>query len=351
MHILNIIVLFLVYSLTVSGDSLIDKAKRSGLIPIPNSADELLKMIDPDKMLTPERIELGKMLYFDPRLSKSSKISCNWCHNLALGGVDGVSKSIGDHWNGNPNHLNSPTVYNAVFFKRQFWDGRAKSLEEQIKGPLLAPFEMASTEKLLVDRIESIPEYVKLFREAYGDGMKIDLKSIALTISLFERTLITPSRYDKFLHGDENALSEKEKIGLDTFIDKGCVICHNGVALGGDMQPFELRSKYKHRDVGGFHGNGKRLMKVPTLRNITDTAPYFHNGMIWSLRDAVKEMSNVQVAYKVEFTDEKGGRQIKVNIIPINLTDEDVDNIVAFFHSLEGVKPTIEYPQLPKYRD
>ncbi len=181
--------------------------------------------------------------------------------------------------------------------------------------------------------------------------MKIDLKSIALTISLFERTLITPSRYDKFLHGDENALSEKEKIGLDTFIDKGCVICHNGVALGGDMQPLSYVQNINIEMLEGFHGNGKRLMKVPTLRNITDTAPYFHNGMIWSLRDAVKEMSNVQVAYKVEFTDEKGGRQIKVNIIPINLTDEDVDNIVAFFHSLEGVKPTIEYPQLPKYRD
>ncbi len=182
MQILNIIVLFLLYSLMASGGSLIDKAKRSGLVPIPNSGDELLKMIDPDKLLTPERIELGKMLYFDPRLSKSSKISCNWCHNLALGGVDGVSMSIGDHWNGNPNHLNSPTVYNAVFFKRQFWDGRVKSLEEQIKGPLLAKFEMASTEKLIVDRITSIPEYVKLFKEAYGDSVKINLDTIALTM-------------------------------------------------------------------------------------------------------------------------------------------------------------------------
>jgi len=349
----RIIFFILISNLTLFGSSnLIEKAKKSGLAPIPNTRDELLKLIDPKGLLTPERIELGKLLYFDPRLSKSSLISCNWCHNLGLGGVDGVPKAIGHKWSPNPRHLNSPTVYNAVFFKRQFWDGRAKTLEEQAKGPIQAPVEMAATRKLVEDRINSIPEYVEMFKRAYGKDVKIDFDKITSTIALFERTLVTPSRYDRFLHGDESALTAEEKKGLETFIDKGCPVCHNGIALGGDMQPFELRAKYKYRDVGGFLGNTKRLIKVPTLRNITQTAPYFHNGMVWSLRDAIKEMGNVQVAYRVEdahkIKNSKDKSQIKLDIIPINLTEEDIDSILKFFNSLEGIKPKIEYPELPK---
>jgi len=349
MTVFRILFLILFYSLTLFSNNLIEKAKKSGLEPIPNTRDELLKMIDPKGVLTPERIELGKLLYFDPRLSKSSLISCNWCHNLGLGGVDGVPKAIGHMWSPNPRHLNSPTVYNAVFFKRQFWDGRSPSLEDQAKGPVQAPVEMAATRKLVEERIKSIPEYVEMFKKAYGKNVKIDFDKITSTIAIFERTLVTPSRYDDFLHGNEKALSKKEQKGLETFIDKGCVVCHNGIALGGDMQPFELRSKYKYRDVGGFRGNAQKLIKVPTLRNITETAPYFHNGMIWSLKDAVKEMSHVQVAYKLEDKDKmKKTGQIKLDIIPINLTDKDIDNILAFFNSLEGIKPKIEFPQLPK---
>ena len=351
----KILFLTIILSHILFGSSLIEKAKRSGLEPIPNTRDKLLKLIDPKGLLTPERIELGKMLYFDPRLSKSSLISCNWCHNLALGGVDGVPKAIGHQWSPNPRHLNSPTVYNAVFFKRQFWDGRSPNLEEQAKGPVQAPVEMAATRKLVEDRINSIPEYVELFKKAYGKNVKIDFDKITSTIALFERTLVTPSRYDRFLLGDENALNQKEKKGLETFIDKGCVVCHKGIALGGDMQPFELRSQYKYRDVGGFRGNGQKLIKVPTLRNITETAPYFHNGMIWSLKDAVKEMSHVQVAYRIEDAEKikssKSGGKFKLDIIPINLNDKDIDNILAFFNSLEGIKPKIEYPQLPKSRE
>jgi len=259
--------------------------------------------------------------------------------------VDGVSKAIGHQWTGNPMHLNSPTVYNAVFAKRQFWDGRSPSLEDQAQGPIQAGPEMAAPKKLVVERVKSIPEYVKLFKKAYGKKVKINFKKIADTIAIFERTLITPSRYDSFLHGQKDALSKKEKEGLEIFIDKGCVTCHKGIALGGDMQPFELRDRYKHRTIGGFRGNANRMIKVPTLRNITETAPYFHNGMIWSLKDAVKEMSKVQVGFKTK--SNKNG-MISVDIQPIELNKREIDKIVTFFNALEGIKPKIEYPQLPK---
>jgi cytochrome c peroxidase len=323
-----------------------EKAKKNGLIPIPDNKKELLEMIDPKGIITKDKIELGKLLYFEPRLSKSSLISCNWCHNLGMGGVDGVSKAIGHQWTGNPMHLNSPTVYNAVFAKRQFWDGRSPDLEDQAGGPIQAGPEMAAPQDLVIKRITSIPEYVKQFQKAYGADVKIDFEKIASTIAIFERTLVTPSRYDSFLHGNKNAMSKEEKEGMEIFIDKGCVTCHKGVALGGDMQPFELRDKYKHRATGGFSGNANKMVKVPTLRNITETAPYFHNGMIWNLRDAVKEMSNVQVGFKVAKKGEKG--KISLEILPISLNEKEIDKIILFFNALEGKKPNISFPQLPK---
>ena len=329
-----------------SNVSLIDKAKKVGLFPIPQDKKELAKIIDPKGVITSQRVELGKKLYFEPRISKSSLISCNWCHNLGLGGVDGVSKAIGHRWAGNPRHLNSPTVYNAVLAKRQFWDGRSPSLEDQAMGPIQAGVEMAASKKLVVNRINSIPEYVDEFKKAYGKNVKIDFNKIASTIAIFERVLITPSRYDDFLNGKEDALSKKEKEGLEIFIDRGCVTCHKGIALGGDMQPFELKSKYKYRATGGFSGNKNKMVKVPTLRNITETAPYFHNGMIWNLRDAIKEMSKVQVGFKIAKESPKGKFNIEVQQIKLN--ESDIDKILAFFNSLEGRKPKIEYPQLPR---
>jgi cytochrome c peroxidase len=346
------IIAFILVSISILSSSatisLEEKAKKNKLIPIPNSKKELLKMIDPKGVLTPLRVELGKKLYFEPRLSKSGLISCNWCHNLGLGGVDGVSKAIGHQWTGNPMHLNSPTVYNAVFAKRQFWDGRSPDLEDQAGGPIQAGPEMAAPQELVVKRINSIPEYVDMFKKAYGKKVKINFKKIASTIAIFERTLITPSRYDDFLNGKKDALTKDEKEGLNIFIEKGCITCHKGVALGGDMQPFELRDKYKYRATGGFTGNRNKMIKVPTLRNITETAPYFHNGMIWSLKDAVKEMGNIQVGFKIANKDKKG--EISIKILPINLTKNDINKIVIFFNALEGKKPKIEYPQLPKSR-
>ena len=345
MKLLPILLISTISSLLVASSSLIEDAKQAGLKPIPKDKKELNKLIDPKGVITPKRVELGKKLYFDPRVSKSGLISCNWCHNLGLGGVDGVPKAIGHKWSPNPHYLNSPTVYNAVFFKRQFWNGRSGSLEDQAQGPIQAGVEMAMDHKLLAKRIKSIPAYVDEFKKAYGRNVKIDLKSIANAIATFERTLVTPSRYDDFLNGDKKALNKQEQKGLKTFIDKGCVTCHNDIALGGSMRPFELRAKYKFRDVGDFLKTNK-MLKVPTLRNITETAPYFHNGQMWNLRDVIKEMGNVQVGYKVN--GEKKSNNLDIKIMPISLKEKDVDNILAFLKSLKGRKPTIIYPQLPE---
>jgi cytochrome c peroxidase len=308
---------------------LIEKAEKNGLKAIPSEKAELMKLID-DKVdpITIDKVELGKKLYFDPRISKSGLISCNTCHNLGLGGADGIPTAIGHGWTANPHHLNSPTVYNSVFFKAQFWDGRSPHLADQAQGPVQAAPEMAAPASLVEQRINSIPEYVSEFKETYGKDVKIDFKKITATIATFEKTLVTPSKFDEFLNGNEKALSKEEKEGLNTFIDKGCVSCHTGIALGGTMQPFELAAKYKFSNVGDFKGDAQGMVKTPTLRNITETAPYFHNGQIWSLSDAVKEMGSIQLG--------------------IVITDTEATQIVTFLKTLKGIKPTISYPQLPE---
>ena len=309
-------------------NSLVTNAMNSGLKPIPQSKFELLKLIDDAKdPITSQKVELGKKLYFDPRMSKSSLISCNTCHNLGLGGVDGVSAAIGHGWTVNPHHLNSPTVYNAVFFKAQFWDGRSPHLADQAQGPVQAAPEMAAPPKLVEKRITSIPEYVSEFKKAYGDDVKIDFKRITSTIAIFEKTLITPSRFDDFLNGSNEALNKHEKEGLKIFLNKGCASCHTGIALGGTMQPFQIASKYKFINVGDFKGNAESMVKTPTLRNITETAPYFHNGQFWSLKDAVKEMGSIQLGIKI--------------------SNKDAGKIVTFLKALKGRKPDKSYPQLP----
>ena len=312
--------------------SLMQKAKQNGLKPIPNSEFELLKIIDdPKDPITEAKVKLGKQLYFDPRLSKSGLISCNTCHNLGLGGVDGLPVAIGNQWTPNPHHLNSPTVYNSVFFSAQFWDGRSPHLADQAKGPTLAAPEMAATPKFIEKVVNSIPAYVKEFKYAYGDNVKINFDKITSTIAIFEKTLVTPSRYDDYLNGDENALSKAEKEGLKTFIDKGCASCHNGIALGGTMQPFQVAGKYKFANVGDFKGDKNGMVKTPTLRNITETAPYFHNGEVWSLKDAIKMMGSIQLGIKI--------------------SDKDAEKIKTFFKALKGRKPDISYPQLPESTD
>ncbi len=311
-----------------AGDALIKKAKNAGMLPIPSNQLELIKLIDNSKNpITDAKVELGKRLFFEPRLSKSGLISCNTCHNLGMGGVDGLAAAVGHKWTANPAHLNSPTVYNAVFNSSQFWDGRDPHLEAQAQGPMQAGPEMAAPKSLVEARINSMPAYVEEFKATYGNDVKINFELITATIGLFERTLVTPSRFDQFMEGNSNALTKKEKTGLKVFIDKGCASCHNGVGIGGTMQPFQVAKKYKFINLGGFQGDKNGMVKTPTLRNIEETAPYFHNGAIWSLSDAVKEMGSTQLGIKI--------------------SNKEAKQITCFLKSLTGDKGDISYPQLP----
>ncbi len=306
----------------------------------------LPKIVDnPENKVTPEKVELGKMLYFDPRLSKSGFISCNSCHNLASYGVDNLPTSIGHKWQLGPR--NAPTVLNAAIHSAQFWDGRAKDVEEQAKGPIVNPKEMASpSEMFVVERIKSIPEYVELFKKAFPDDKEpVNYDNIAKSIAAFERTLMTPSRFDRFLEGDINALTKEEQEGLKMFIEVGCIACHRGAGVGGDMfqkfgivKPYFEVIKYKDKkkvDTGRYeitkNEADKYVFKVPSLRNVTRTAPYFHDGSVWELERAVEIMGEIQLGRK--------------------LNKDEINKIVAFLKSLEGEIPdeALKLPVLPPY--
>jgi len=328
----RVITLAVVTASILSASSLTNDAKNAGLTAIPTSNTELMKLIDnPKNPITATKVELGKKLYFDPRLSKSNIISCNTCHNLGEGGDDGVEASTGHKWAANPHHLNAPTVYNAVFFDVQFWDGRAKDVEEQAQGPIQAHPEMAATKERVAGVVNSMPEYVTEFQNAYGKDVKITFEKVTDTIGLFERTLITPSAYDDYLNGDDKAMTPAQKDGLKTFITVGCATCHTGVALGGSMNAFNITGTYKHQNVGDFKGDENGMVKVPTLRNITQTAPYFHNGKIWSLKEAIAEMARIQLGAK--------------------LSDKEVASIEEFLKVLDGRKPALSIPMLPASTD
>lgn len=319
----------------VNSSDLLKEAKDAGLSAMPQGKAlktlQIQKIKDmgvkAKKLLTKEQIELGKMLYFDPRISSSNLISCNTCHNLALGGADLVPAAIGHRWQANPSALNSPTTYNSLFNDVQFWDGRAHNLGEQAQGPIQSDVEMSAPPALVVEKITSIPEYVERFQKAYGKDTKIDFKLIADTIAIFESTLNTPSRYDEFMSGNLKALNAKEQEGFKLFLDKGCASCHSGVNLGGGMQAFGVAQPYKFANIGGFKGDKDGLVKVPTLRNVAESMPYFHNGQFWDLKDAIKEMGSIQLG--------------------IDISDEEAEKIKTFLKSLTGKKPQLIYPILP----
>jgi len=318
----------LLVTTTLMASSLVKEAKDAGLKSIPASTMELYKLIDnPKNPISEAKINLGKKLFFDPRLSKSGWISCNSCHNLAMGGTDNLPRAVGHRWTLNPHGLSSPTVYNAVFSSSQFWDGRDASLEKQAQGPIQAAPEMAATKQHVEDVVHSMPAYVHAFKKAYGQDVKIDFEKVTDTIATFERTLVTPSRFDKFLNACDKALDKEEKEGLKTFIDKGCATCHNGIALGGEMQMFGVVAKYKYENIGDFSGDKNGLVKVPTLRNITQTAPYFHNGAVKTLKEAIVEMGRIQLG--------------------VTITDKEATSIEIFLGTLEGEKPYLGTINLP----
>ena len=300
--------------------------------PIPATAPPL-----PGNPSTPAKVELGKMLYFDPRLSASHAISCNSCHNVGLGGVDAQETSIGHHWQ--RGGRNAPTVLNAVFNTAQFWDGRAKDLEAQAGGPMVNPVEMASPTQHVAEQLAGIPVYATAFKAAFpGVPDPISLENTQRAIAVFEATLITPNApFDKYLEGDAAALDQTQKAGLKLFIDKGCAGCHNGINVGGGRYaPFGVVEKpgaefLPPADRGRFMvtktPSDDYVFKVPTLRNITLTAPYFHTGKSWDLRQAVAVMGSSQLG--------------------VHLTDPEIDQITAFLGSLTGDQPRVIYPDLP----
>jgi cytochrome c peroxidase len=281
------------------------------------------------------KIELGKMLFFETRLSKSNVFSCNSCHNLATGGVDQTSFSTGHKWA--TGGRNAPTVLNSSLQIAQFWDGRAKDVEAQAQGPILADVEMAATKELALKRISSMPEYVSLFKKAFpGQAEPLTYENIANAIGAFERTLLTPSRFDDFLKGDTNALDEKEKKGLALFMDIGCSNCHDGVGGGGgSYQQFGALNQPKNLTDEGRYGvtkneDDKYYFKVPLLRNIALTYPYFHDARTWNLSEAVRIMGWTQLGEK--------------------LTEDQVADIVSFLKSLTGRQPVVTIPILPPSR-
>jgi cytochrome c peroxidase len=312
-------------------DDLLTKA-RQVFQPIPIAPPEL-----PGNPSSPAKIELGKMLYFDPRLSASHAISCNSCHNLGLGGADAESTSLGHRWQ--HGGRNAPTVFNSVFNTAQFWDGRAKDLEQQAGGPIVNPIEMASPEAHVAEQLKGLPGYREAFEKAFpGEPDPITLENVQKAIAAFEATLITPNApLDRFLRGEANALSPFQKEGLALFIDRGCASCHNGINVGGGMYaPFGVVEKpgadiLPPTDKGRFTvtktASDEYVFKVPTLRNIRLTAPYFHSGQAWDLGQAVAVMGASQL-----------GAQ---------LSADEVSKITAFFDGLTGEQPKVTYPALP----
>ena len=295
-------------------------------------AQEPIQIIERAKITAPKKVELGKMLFFEPRLSKSGFISCNSCHNLSLGGVDALPTSIGHNWQQGP--INSPTVLNAEYGLAQFWDGRAKDLQAQAGGPIANPGEMGYTHELAVLTVNSMPAYQERFAAIYGkDAVNID--NITDAIAEFEKTLVTPnSPFDLYLQGDKSAISAEVKSGYQLFKDKGCTSCHNGPAVGGTMymkmglvKPFHTKNPAQGRKAVTGNEADKFVFKVPTLRNIELTYPYFHDGATWTLEEAVNTMAEIQLGQELTATETK--------------------EMVAFLKSLTGEQPQIVLPILP----
>jgi cytochrome c peroxidase len=298
--------------------------------------EEPIKPIRPPQNINLGMVELGKKLYFDPRLSKSGFISCNSCHNLSMGGTDNIPTSIGDRWQQGP--INAPTVLNSSLNVAQFWDGRAANLKEQAGGPIANPGEMAFSHTLAIGVLGTIPGYVREFRQVFGKE-KVDIDQVTLAIAEFEKTLVTPnSRFDQWLLGRDDALTAQEMAGYELFKDSGCIACHNGEAVGGaTFQKMGLIAPYKSSSSaeGRSAVTGKAIdrfnFKVPTLRNVELTYPYFHDGAANTLAESVTIMGWLQLGRK--FSPDENAR------------------IVAFLKTLTGDQPSFTLPILPPSAD
>ncbi|MDH5570678.1 MAG: c-type cytochrome [Gammaproteobacteria bacterium] len=298
-----------------------------------------------DNPTTPAKVELGKMLYMDPRFSSTGTVSCNSCHNVMEGGDDSRTTSMGVH--GKTGGRNAPTVWNSAFHSVQFWDGRVNLLEDQAKGPVTNPIEMGMSDiEKAMDQVRAIPGYKIYFEKAFGiNSMTVD--NAAKAVAAFERTLITPdSAYDRFVKGDRKALTTQQQNGMNKFAEIGCIACHSGPAFNGPDKEFGdgfyakfptftdnvYVQQYKLTSDKGRQDHTKKaedahMFRVPTLRNINDTAPYFHNGAVNSLPEAVRIMAATQ--------------------LNMQLSKQDTNDIVAFLEALTGEYPQITMPRLP----
>lgn len=295
-----------------------DTSWKSAFSPLPDSAPSA------ENPSNPAKVALGRSLYLDTRFSKNGKMSCNSCHNLNTFGVDNEPTSPGHE--GKRGGRNSPSSFNAALHIAQFWDGRAATVEKQALGPILNPIEMGmESEAKVVEILKKDPKTVAAFKAAFpGQADPVTYPNVGNAIGAFERTLITPSRFDDFLKGDANALSAQEKKGAETFTKVGCVMCHNGATLGGQMyQKLGLVKEYDTKDLGRYEQtkqeSDKKVFKVPSLRNVAKTGPYFHDGSVKTLEDAVHRMGEYQLGK--------------------DLSKEEVSDIVAFLGALTAKNP------------
>lgn len=315
----------------------------------PAAAWEALPTVAPAPAGNPTssaRVDLGRMLYHDPRYSETGTVSCASCHNLMEGGDDHRPTSIGVH--GAKGGRNAPTVFNAAFLTAQFWDGRAPTLEAQAKGPIVNPVEMGMKSLgSAVDRIRAIPGYAPYFAAAFGPGDVITIDNAAAAIAAFERTQITPgSAYDRWVLGDPSALTAQQQRGAQAFVDIGCQACHSGVAFAGPplpmgtpfLQKFPIRTDSPYvakydlmADKGRYESTrdpaDEHLWRVPQLRNLPYTAPYLHNGSVKTIPEMVRLMAAVQLG--------------------VTVSEAQVADVSAFLDSLTGEFPRESMPRLP----
>jgi len=345
-----ILILISIFAWLNADSSLRERALSKGLKAIPTDFEKLKVQVDDvNNPITLPKIILGKKLFNDKTLSRDKTVACASCHDITKGGEDSIPTAIGYKKLENPSHLNSPTVLNAAFSKHLFWDGRASSLREQAGGPMQAAFEMASTPELVQQRVQENQEYNILFKNAYGTKESMTFENITKAIAVYEKTLVTRGAFDRYLDGDELAINEKAKKGLNLFINLGCKGCHFGSAVGGQkIQQFPLRDynsiiritstyhedtdsrevtdvgfnfemyhDYPFENVGGFMGqDSNKKFRVPILRNISKTGPYFHNGVVKTLREAIKIMGTYQIG--------------------VDLTELQLDEMEEFLKSLDG---------------
>lgn len=318
-------------------------------LPLPAAQWEALPKTPPipqDNPQSKEKVSLGQILYFDPRLSSTGTVSCNSCHNVMLGGDDNRPTSFGVH--GKQGGRSAPSVWNAAFLSVQFWDGRAASLEEQAKGPVTNPVEMGMSDwDAVIKRLQTIPGYEPLFKTAFPkETTPLTADNAAKAIAAYERTLITPnSPYDRYVQGNKKALTEEQVKGMETVAALGCLSCHSGPNFSGTAKmgegffmkfPTTSGTEYDTRyelskDLGRYEvtkkETDKNLWRVPTWRNVALTAPYFHNGKVSTLEEAVKVMAKTQLNKDPDAAQ--------------------VANIVAFLNSLTGEFPKQTLPRLP----